>query len=185
MRPSKRDTVLDTAERLFYEQGFHATGVDRVVAEAGVARMTLYNHFPSKEALVRAVIERRQARFIADIRQAIDARGGGSALDALVDVHCHWLRNVSRHGCMLIKAMGEYERHGPSIHALAQRLKRELLARVREALVLDGAPADPAQAERVLLVLEGANALLPVLGVEPTISHIRAIVPAVLTAQAA
>jgi AcrR family transcriptional regulator len=185
MRPSKRESILDTAERLFYEEGFHGTGVDRVVAEAGVARMTLYNHFSSKEALVRAVIERRQARFFSDIRQAVEARGAGSALDAVVAVHCRWLGTVARHGCMLIKAMGEYERHGADIHALAQRLKRDLLALVRDALALDGKPADEAPAERVLLVLEGANALLPVLGVERTVDHIRDMVPAVLTVEAA
>jgi len=185
MRPSKRDTLLDTAERLFYEEGFHATGVDRVVAEAGVARMTLYNHFPSKDALVVAVIERRQARFLADIHQAIDARKGGTALDAVVEVHCRWLRTVSRHGCMLIKAMGEYERHDANIHKLAQRLKRDLLALVREALALDGETPDEARVERVLLVLEGANALLPVLGVERTVTRIRQMVPAVLAVEAA
>lgn len=185
MRPSKREQLLDTAERLFYEEGFHATGIDRVVAEAGVARMTLYNHFPSKDELVRAVIERRQSRFFAEIREAMETRASDSALDAVVAVHCHWLRTVARHGCMLIKAMGEYERHQAEIHDFARRLKRELLDILREALALDGLPADDEHAERVLLVLEGANALLPVLGVERTIDHIRSMVPAVLVEEAA
>lgn len=185
MRPSKRDILLDTAERLFYEEGFHATGVDRVVAEAGVARMTLYNHFPSKDDLVRAVIERRQARFFADIHDAIEARGAGSALDAVVEVHCRWLRTDARHGCMLIKAMGEYERHGADIHELARTLKRDLRSLVRVAIALDGEAADDERAERVLLVLEGANALLPVLGVERTVDHIRTMVPAVLAVEPA
>ena len=185
MRPSKRETLLDTAERLFYEEGFHATGIDRVVAEAGVARMTLYNHFPSKDDLVRAVIERRQGRFFAEIHRAIEARGAESALDAVVAVHCRWLRSVSRHGCMLIKAMGEYERHAADIHALTQRLKHDLLALIRDALALDGEPAQEAPAERVLLVLEGANALVPVLGVERTVDHIQYMVPAVLAVEAA
>lgn len=185
MRQSKREQLLDTAERLFYEEGFHATGIDRVVAEAGVARMTLYNHFPSKDELVRAVIERRQARFFADIREAVEARGAGAALDAVVAVHCHWLRTVARHGCMLIKAMGEYERHQAEIHEFARRLKRDLLGIIQEALILDGVPAEDEHAERVLLVLEGANALLPVLGVERTVDHIRTMVPAVLVKEAA
>lgn len=179
MRSSKRDLLLDTAERLFYEEGFHATGVDRVVAEAGVARMTLYNHFPSKDDLVQAVIERRQARYFADLRHAVDNRGTSGALEAVVDVHCRWLRTVSRHGCMLIKAMGEYERHGAEIHDLARRLKRELLSLICEALEMDGSAADGDSAERVMLVLEGANALLPILGVERTISQTRTMVAAV------
>ncbi|HKJ95485.1 MAG TPA: TetR/AcrR family transcriptional regulator, partial [Gammaproteobacteria bacterium] len=89
------------------------------------------------------------------------------------------------HGCMLIKAMGEYERHDANIHKLAQRLKRDLLALVREALALDGETPDEARVERVLLVLEGANALLPVLGVERTVARIRQMVPAVLAVEAA
>ncbi|HYW03697.1 MAG TPA: helix-turn-helix domain-containing protein [Gammaproteobacteria bacterium] len=185
MRASKRDAVLDTAERLFYEEGFHATGIDRVVAEAGVARMTLYHHFPSKDALVAAVIERRQARYFDEIRQAVDARGDGPALAALLDVHCRWLRTVSGHGCMLIKAMGEFERHDAGIHDLARRLKADLLGLVREALVADRHAGDEAQAGRVLLVLEGTNALRPVLGVDNVVAQARALVPAALNPGAA
>ena len=67
MASLKRDTLLDTAERLFYAEGFHATGIDRVINEAGVARMTLYNHFASKEALIEAVLERpRSGREVAE-----------------------------------------------------------------------------------------------------------------------
>ncbi|HYW93094.1 MAG TPA: helix-turn-helix domain-containing protein [Gammaproteobacteria bacterium] len=185
MTASKRDAILDTAERLFYEEGFHATGIDRVVAEAGVARMTLYNHFPAKDALVAVVIERRQARYCGEIRTAIDARGEGSALAALLDVHWRWLRTVSGHGCMLVKAMGEFERHGAGIHDLARRLKADMLGLLREALAADGHAGDEAQAERVLLLLEGTNVLLPVLGVEKVIAQARSLVPAALNPAAA
>lgn len=164
MRPSKREVVLDTAERLFYEEGFHATGIDRVVAEAGVARMTLYNHFPSKEALIEAVLARRHERYLGALRHAVAGRGDAPALAALVEAHCEWLRTVSPHGCIVIKAMGEFECHGPAIAGLGRRLKHDLLALIRETLTLDGEPANDDRAESVLLVLEGVNALVPVLG---------------------
>jgi len=185
MRPSKREHLLDTAERLFYEEGFHATGIDRVVEAAGVARMTLYNHFPSKEALVQAVIERRHGRYLGELRDAMAGRGGEPALSAVIEVHCRWLETVASHGCMLIKAMGEFERHQAGIHALALRLKRELLDLIREALAADGLACGQPQAERVLMVLEGANALLPVLGVERTLTHTWAMVPAALRLEVA
>lgn len=54
---SARRRLLDTATRLFYEGGIHAIGIDRIIAEAGVAKATFYNHFPSKDDLVLAYLK--------------------------------------------------------------------------------------------------------------------------------
>jgi AcrR family transcriptional regulator len=55
-----RQRLLGTADRLFYEEGFRAVGIDRILAEAGVAKATLYVHFPSKDDLILAVLEHRE-----------------------------------------------------------------------------------------------------------------------------
>jgi AcrR family transcriptional regulator len=55
-----RQRVLTTADRLFYEEGFRAVGIDRIIAEAEVAKATLYVHFPSKDDLILAVLEHRE-----------------------------------------------------------------------------------------------------------------------------
>jgi len=60
-KPSPRERILDTAGELFYAEGIRAVGVDRVVDESGVARMTLYNQFGSKDGLVTAWLTRRDA----------------------------------------------------------------------------------------------------------------------------
>ena len=54
-----KDRILETADRLFYLQGIRAIGVDTIAAEIGISKRTLYNHFPSKDALISAYLERR------------------------------------------------------------------------------------------------------------------------------
>src|SRR5437660_9869363 len=58
-KPSMKDRILDTADRLFYLQGIRAVGVDTIAAEIGISKRTLYNHFPSKDALIAAYLARR------------------------------------------------------------------------------------------------------------------------------
>ena len=70
MATNKRDLLLGTAERLFYTEGYHATGIDRILSESGVAKMTLYKHFISKEELILAVLDARQQPMLARLRAA-------------------------------------------------------------------------------------------------------------------
>ncbi len=175
MRPSKRDAVLDTAERLFYNEGFHATGIDRLASEAGVVRMTLYNHFGSKDALIEAVLERRYTRYMEDLRDAMVRREHGNAVQALAERHCNWLRECSTHGCIVIKAIGEFESHNPAISTLGRRLKRRLLALIGEAVEHDTGVRDTDTSEQILMILEGANALVPVFGPDHAIRHVHAL----------
>jgi AcrR family transcriptional regulator len=58
-KPSMPERILETADRLFYLQGIRAVGVDTIAAEIGISKRTLYNHFPSKDALISAYLERR------------------------------------------------------------------------------------------------------------------------------
>ncbi len=67
MRTPARERLVTTASRLFYENGVRAVGIDRVIAEAGVAKATLYAHFPSKTDLILAYIEREEAALSADL----------------------------------------------------------------------------------------------------------------------
>src|SRR3954471_13629304 len=58
-KPSMKDRILETADKLFYLQGLRAVGVDTIAAEIGISKRTLYNHFPSKDALIAAYLGRR------------------------------------------------------------------------------------------------------------------------------
>ena len=219
MATAKRDLLLETAERLFYVEGFHATGIDRIVQAAGVVRMTLYNHFPSKNALVAAVLERRHARFLAAIDAAVEKAPDGKATWALVDAHGKWLRTSGQHGCFLMKAAGEFAEHAPEIRDQALAAKQALRRRLADTLAREGYMADgylfivgrakdmiiingknhwPQDIEwaiahdiefyvfnydRLQLVLEGANASVPLYGAKATLNHARATVERLLDGQ--
>src|SRR5258705_5555233 len=58
-KPTMKERILETADRLFYLQGIRAVGVDTIAAEAGISKRTLYNHFPSKDELISAYLQRR------------------------------------------------------------------------------------------------------------------------------
>lgn len=180
MASAKRDRLLETAERLFYEQGFHATGIDRIVAEAGVVRMTLYNHFPSKDALVEAVLRARHDRFLASLDAAVAKAAPGEVTRALVDAHCAWLAEHGRNGCFMVKAMGEFAEHNAELHALAAATKAEKRARIADALARDGLSGDPDLARRIFLILEGSNAAAPVLGADTALADTHATIDTLL-----
>ncbi len=63
MASSRRDHLVDTALAMFMRDGFHATGIDGILSQAGVAKMTLYNHFKSKDELILAALRLRDDRF--------------------------------------------------------------------------------------------------------------------------
>ncbi len=175
MPASKRDQLLATAERLFYEQGFHATGIDRIVAAAGVVRMTLYNHFASKEALVAAVLTARHQRFMASLEAAMAAAAPGQETLALIDAHGDWLQRYSQHGCIMAKAMGEFAEHNAEIHALAAAAKNDLLARLEAAVARDGLNHPPGLARRLFMVLEGSNTAVALLDTATALADTRAL----------
>jgi AcrR family transcriptional regulator len=71
-RPSARERLLAAANELFYEEGVHTVGIDRVIEHAGVAKGSLYNTFGSKDELIRAYLETRHANMARRITQALE-----------------------------------------------------------------------------------------------------------------
>lgn len=106
--PSARDRILDTAARLFYRDGYRATGIDRIIAESGVAKMSLYRHFPSKNDLIFEYLQRRHefwmAWFEAGVRRRLAARAN---LDVLADTLGEWFGTADYRGCAFINMVAE------------------------------------------------------------------------------
>lgn len=161
---TKREQLVQTADRLFYHEGFYATGIDRVIAEAGTARMTLYKHFASKDELVLAVLAYREERYWDTINKALDAAKmqNDRAIDAIVKAHVQWLLDEGSNGCLFFKALGEYSSHSVHIAEFTIDHKQRFLTFIRRSIQDDGLSIDQL-AEPLVLVLEGATAYAQIL----------------------
>jgi AcrR family transcriptional regulator len=155
---AKRAGLLDAAWRLFYRDGYHAVGIDTVLAEAGVAKMTLYKHFPSKEDLIGAVLERRsrELEIVFEKTLAEAGRSGTKRLLALFAMLGAWFRMRDFNGCAFIKAVAEYPDPKSKPHRAAAAHKTRLLTRVTTLAEELGAKDPEALARSLMLLSEGA-----------------------------
>lgn len=104
-----RQRLLEAADRLFYQDGIRMVGIDRVIAEAGVAKMTLYKHFPSKDKLILAVLQHREERVLEFFRTAM-ARYKGRKRDKLRAFFAalkDWFESPTFRGCAFQNAAVE------------------------------------------------------------------------------
>jgi AcrR family transcriptional regulator len=104
-----RQRIVETAERLFYSEGVRAVGVDRIVAEAEVAKMSLYKHFPSKDDLILAVLMYREEKFDSMFMKWMDrhSAAGMNRLEAFFAALKTWFDSPGFRGCMFINARVE------------------------------------------------------------------------------
>ena len=104
-----RQRIVETAERLFYAEGIRAVGIDRIIAEAEVAKMTLYNHFPSKDDLILAVLEFRETQVDGMFAKAIERhlRKEMNKLEAFFAALKDWFKSPGFRGCSFINARVE------------------------------------------------------------------------------
>jgi len=158
MRASKRERIIDAAADLFYRGGFNATGIEKVLADAGVAKMTLYNHFGSKEELILAVLRRRDEQFRGELRRAVEACRGGprEKLLCLFDVLAAWFVQDGFRGCLFINAAAEFRGISEAIFAHTAAHKRLIASYVRDLAAAAGARNPDVVADQIVLLLEGA-----------------------------
>jgi AcrR family transcriptional regulator len=104
-----RQRILETADRLFYQEGIRAVGIDRIIAEAGVAKMSLYKHFASKDELILSVLKHREVAFQIFLQAAMDrhCKKTKDPLRALFAALKDWFEMPSFRGCAFINAAVE------------------------------------------------------------------------------
>jgi AcrR family transcriptional regulator len=159
--------LLDTADELFYAEGITATGVDRVVARAGVSKPTLYAHFRSKDELVAAVLERRHGKRVATLDAWVQAHADSprERLLAVFDWLATWHASEGgKRGCAFVNAAAEVAGPGHPAREVARHHKRwmrEYLA----GLAAEAGFSDPLRlGSDLMLLVDGANARVTVDG---------------------
>jgi AcrR family transcriptional regulator len=151
--------ILDAASRLFYDQGIHAVGVDTIAEEAGVTKKTLYDRFGSKEALVVAYLQHRDAVWRDDLaaQLARTPEPGLARVLTIFDAAISWSGVNSPKGCSAINARAEIgtSPRGPVFPEVV-RQKAWLLELFTELCEEAGVPDAAGMAQRLMLLYEGA-----------------------------
>ena len=152
-----RERLLATADRLFYEEGIHTVGIDRILDEAGVAKASLYKFFGNKDGLVTAYLDQRQARVQERIARYL-ALAGDDATARLLSVFDSQAEVISRpnfRGCAFNAATAEVARG----HDLESKAKvfRTYVRETLETRAREAGAADTAELARELhFIYDGA-----------------------------
>lgn len=158
MRPSKRDELVQKALPIFYKNGFHATGMDKLAAETGISKTSMYKHFRTKEDLILAVLRLRDENFRNWLYRRMAELGKTPAeqLIAMFDALGEWFAEPDYRSCMFIKASAEYQEADDPIHAQSAEHKRLLFNHICDLAKQAGANDPAALARQLLLLKEGA-----------------------------
>lgn len=162
MAETKREQLLQTASRLFYENGFHATGISEILNKSGVAKGTLYQHFASKDELIEAVLRRAGEEMRTCFVELVEKKTA-SPKDRLLSIFAVqdelWWGDDGYCGCPFTKATGEFGDREHPIHRAASLHKRLLTGYLRDLADQAGAKNPNDLAHQLAILLEGAAIL--------------------------
>jgi AcrR family transcriptional regulator len=180
MSLTPHDRILATATRLFLEEGIQAVGMGRIASEAGVAPMTIYRRFRSKEQLVVAVVEDWSARSLRWLAERLDPSGGDPdhGLERLWDALEEWLAAEDLQASLLASVATELRGRAHHLAHKAVEAHRVALRQLLEDVAGRVGAVDPSRlAGQLLFLVEGAAA------VEADADDVRALADAALTAR--
>jgi AcrR family transcriptional regulator len=159
--PTARDRILRAASRLFYERGVHDVGMNELVAAAGTGKNVLYRHFPGKDELVLAYLQRFAEKLDAQVDDAVAGLEPREALVALADHVSGLVSHRGYRGCPFRNYLRETRdtTQPPGRFALAQ--VRGLRRRIERQCALLGVEDPDELAGRIWVVFEGVYAAAP------------------------
>jgi AcrR family transcriptional regulator len=179
-----RERILQVAGDFFYRQGFRAVGVDKIVRETDVAKMTLYRYFPSKDDLIVAYLESANGNFWKWFEGAAATRPGdpqGQVL-AVFEALEKLVHTPACHGCPFIVAASEFPEAETPGHRVALAHKLSVRARFRAMARKAGAAHPTLLADRLLLLMDGAFSAVRMFGLDNPDQRAAGAAAALLTA---
>ena len=147
-----KDRILETADRLFYLRGIRAIGVDTIAAEIGISKRTLYNHFPSKDALISAYLERRF------VQPRPSDKPPAEQILATFDSLERRFASKDFRGCPFVNAVAELGTEDQSVRKVAVAFKESRRLWFRDLLVQLGVADAEALATQLTLLVDGSIA---------------------------
>lgn len=151
-----KERILITAERLFYEQGYRATGINQIISEARAAKASFYQHFPSKEELCREYLVQRSIK--AHTRQKSFISIGDTPADRVCNLFENIVRNAKDNnfnGCPFLNISAEINEHESVLRQAVKEHKTRLIELIRNEL--KSYPERDNLAEMIYVIYEGAN----------------------------
>jgi AcrR family transcriptional regulator len=158
-RSAARARITEAASRLFYARGVRGVGVDTVIAESGVAKATFYKHFPRKDDLVLAYLDKVDEAWRGELAAAAGAAGEDprGRLVGMFDALSSACRRDDYHGCAFINTAAESV-SGTDVHARTVEHKAAVRSWVREMAAAAGATDPDGLALSLTLLLDGGLA---------------------------
>ena len=149
------DHIVTSALGLFYQHGFHASGVDGLSREAGVTKKTLYRHYASKDVLIEAALVLRHTQFMAKMRACVEAAAVEERPLAYVHFIADWVQEDGFYGCAFINASAEFSPLDAGPHQQAAQHKKEVQAYLLSLCAQASASAPEGVAAQLFLLGEG------------------------------
>jgi AcrR family transcriptional regulator len=179
--PSPRERILLTAHDLFYRDGLRATGIDRIIAESGVAKLTFYRCFASKDELIRTFLDYRHERWMAWFVDALGRNGAvaGGGLAPLVPALGEWFADPLFRGCAFINAIAEVGSAVPGVAGIVQSHKQDMQQVI--AGLLPAGARQQALAGAAAVAVDGAIVKAQMEGGEAALARLRLLLDALST----
>lgn len=164
MRTNKEQTIIETAFRLFKQNGFYATGVDLIMREAAISKRTLYKYFPTKNELIVAVLQYYRVVYQQHMENLL-VDGHMTAREKITAIFAdaaNWFGDVNFHGCLAVNAMGEFAGKDQAIENSCRQFKQwELGVLTALCQEMNARQADQL-AYKLFVLLEGMSAIAQV-----------------------
>ncbi|WP_298325898.1 TetR/AcrR family transcriptional regulator [uncultured Dokdonia sp.] len=156
-----KSRIIETASNLFYKNGYNATGINQIIAEAGIAKATLYNHFKSKEEICLAYLKHKNVSFLEDFEAfTTSKKQGKEQLLAIFDFLTLFYQQKDFNGCWCIKTVSEIPKDNKIIRDEIQLQKNTFIALITKLVAANiegiNKPQTASLARQIYLLYESA-----------------------------